>query len=106
MPKTSSERLFEKVKPYNSSPLGPSVTDIGRMPLTADVVEDISKCLRETDVSELKMGLWFAQGVLDSNPPRDLLLLLLAELPKWINHEKNDIREMALPLLVRLREGF
>jgi hypothetical protein len=76
------------------------------MPLTNDVVADIMECLRDRDVFELKIGLFFAEGVLDSRPPQQLLLLLVDKLPKWITHENDDVREAALPIFVRLGENF
>ena len=55
--KRSSERLFEKVTPFMGDSIGVSADAIAKMSLTADVVEDILKCLRDTDTSELKIGL-------------------------------------------------
>ena len=106
MPQLASDRLLRRVRPYLTSPLGPSIEDVAEMPLTAEAVADISECLRSSDISELKWGLWFAEGVLDSNPPRDLLCFLVAELPKWMKQENDDVRERALPLLIRLRDNF
>lgn len=101
-----SDRLVKKVKFYQSSPVGYSIEDIGKIPITTELVKDIFECLRSSDVSELKSGLWFAQGVLDSNPPKELLFFLVAELPKWMTSQDDNVRWRALSLLIRLRENF
>lgn len=106
MAQSASDRLLDRVRPFKGDSVGISVAHINKMPLTTDAVADIFDCLRSDDPKEFGWGLWFAQGVLDSNPPRELLLFLVAGLPKWISHEKDDVREVALPLLIRLRENF
>jgi len=106
MAEPASDRLFAKVKPYRSSPPGASLKDIQKMPLTSDFVADIMECLRDQDVFELKIGLFFAAGVLDSKPSQELLLLLVDKLPAWMTHENDDVREAALPVFIRLGESF
>jgi len=104
--KQASDRLIQRTRPFQGDAIGIALEDIAKIPVVADVVADIFECLRSPDVSELKWGLWFAQGVIDSNPPKELLRFLVAELPKWMRHQNDDVRERALSLLIRLRENF
>jgi hypothetical protein len=106
MTRNASDRLIERVRPFKGDSSGIAIEHIAKMPLTPTVVADILECVRNNDITELGWGLWFAQGILDSQPPRELLKFIVAELPKWIRHEATSIREGALPLLIRLRENF
>ena len=103
---TASERLLERVRPFKGDSVGIGIEHIAKMPLSSEAVADIFECLRSENVSDLSWGLWFAQGVLDSNPPQELLRFLVRQLPKWIAHHQEALREHALPLLIRLRENF
>jgi hypothetical protein len=57
-------------------------------------------------VSELKWGLWFANGILDSNPPQEFLKWLIPNLPGLLTHENWDIRNGTLKVFIRLRDNF
>src|SRR6266404_9979504 len=106
LPLTASDRLIQRARPFKGDALGIGLEHIAKVPMTAELVTDIFECLRSGDPAEVKWGLWFTQGVLDSNPPIQLLRFLIPELPKWLNHDDNAVRVTALPLLIRLRENF
>src|SRR4051812_20902832 len=100
------DRLFERAKLYRNNHIGVGLEDISRMPLTTDLVTDIFACLRSDDILDLKTGEWFALGILDSNPPQELLLFIVNQLPKWLSHPHDEVRENAIALLIRLRGSF
>lgn len=103
MIKVASDRLIERAKRVQVDPVGISAADIARVPLTAEVIEDIEECLANPDVAELKWGLWFANGLLDSKPPQEFLTRLLSRVQDWLKHRDWDVRERALDIFVRLR---
>jgi hypothetical protein len=107
MSKIASERLLERAKRVNPSSLGISAADIARIPLSDEMVSEITECLSKLDVvSELKWGLSFTLGVLDVNPPQDFLKWLLPKVPIWLKHQDWDVRERALEIFVRLRNNY
>lgn len=103
---SSSDRLIEKAERYIGDSVGIGIEDIGKIPLTEEFLSDLFACLRATDPKELKWGLWFAQGILDSGPPDNFLQFLVSRIPSWLTHQNEDIREESLSLLIRLRENF
>jgi len=106
MSKTASDRLIARANGVGAGSTGISAADIARIPLTAEVVTDIVECLSSPNASELKWGLWFANGILSSNPPQDFLKWLITMLPGWLKHENWDVRNSALEVLVRLRDSY
>jgi hypothetical protein len=96
MPTPASDRLIERAKLAGAGSFGISAADIARIPLTEEVIDEISECLSSRDPSEVKWGLYFAAGILDSNPPEQFLRWLMSKVPDWIKHENWDIRDEAL----------
>lgn len=107
MPKTASDRLIERANRVGAAgSVGISAADIARIPLTKEVIGEIEECLSSPDVAELKWGLWFANGILDSNPPQEFLNGLLPRVPVWLKHENGSVRHAALEIFVRLRNNY
>lgn len=104
--KTASERLIARAQPFKLDSIGISANDIARIPLTNEMIGEVEECLSNSDVAELKWGLWFANGMLDSNPPEEFLKRLLLRVPIWLKHEEWDVRNRALELFVRLRTNY
>jgi hypothetical protein len=102
----TSDRLIARAKRFKTDSIGISAADIARIPLTGEVIAEIIECLSNSDVSELKWGLWFAFGILDSNPPQDFLKWLVPRVPGWLKHENWDVRDNALIVFARLRDNY
>jgi hypothetical protein len=103
----ATERLLAHVKPFQpKGSIGISLDEVARIPLTAEFISDIEKCLSSPDVAELKWGLWFANGILASKPSQEFLKDLLPRVPDWLGHDDWNVRKSALELFVRLRENF
>jgi hypothetical protein len=106
MPNDPSDRLIEKALPFKGDSLGIGLEAIAKIQLTRDVLDDVLECLRSAQSSEIGWGLFFVRGLLDSDPPQELLRFLVEKLPSWTRSESEDVRERAVPLLVRLRSNF
>jgi hypothetical protein len=107
MSKIASERLLERAQQVKSDALGVSVADIARIPLNDEMLDDIKECLAKSDaVNELKWGLWFALGILDSHPPQEFLKWLVPKVPAWLSHKDWAVREGALDIFIRLRDSY
>lgn len=106
MIKAASDRLIERANQAGASSTGISVANIARIPLSGEIVGEILECLSSPDVSELKWGLWFAFGILDSKPPQDFLKGLISKVPAWLKHEEWDVRDRALNIFIRLRDNY
>jgi hypothetical protein len=102
----ASERLIQRARPFKGSSIGVGLEHIAKIPIGGELIQDILAALNSGDSSELKWGLWFAQGVLSSKPPQEFLRYLVTMVPKWIQHEDFDVRCRTLGLLIPLRDNF
>ena len=103
---TPSDRLIERAKNCGATQLGIGQADISRIPISQEVIDEIVQCLSSRDANEIKWGLWFANGILDSNPPQAFLKWLKPRIPDWMEHEKWDVRNQAMEIFVRLRDNY
>src|SRR4051794_16258547 len=101
-----SKRLLERANPFRGDCIGIGLQHISKIALTADVIAEITACLDSGDSGEVGWGQWFALGLLDSHLPQQLLLRLVREIPGWLEHPEERIREHAVQLLIRLRDSF
>ncbi|MBI5385969.1 MAG: HEAT repeat domain-containing protein [Verrucomicrobia bacterium] len=106
MTKAASDRLIERANQVGAGSTGISVADMARIPLTSDLIGEIEECLSSPDVAELKWGLWFANGILGSNPPQEFVKALLPRARAWLKHENWDVRDRALNIIIHLRENY
>jgi len=106
MIKAASDRLIARANRAGAGCTGISAADIARIPLTDEVVREIEECLSSLEVSELKWGLWFTNGILDYSPPQEFLTGLLPRVTTWLKHEDWDVRDHALDIFIRLRKNY
>lgn len=107
MPPQLYERLFEYSKPFQAGKLGPSIQEIGKIPITADLVSDLTAAIRSPNSSDRNVALFFCEGLLACNPEhRDLLSALVPLVNDLITSTDDLARSSVVPVFIRLRGWF
>lgn len=101
-----SDRLLKLIEPYSSVKNTLSAEDIAKVPWSRELESAVLGCLKSKDKADLVWGLFFSEGILRKGAGELLLAELRRMLPSFIKHQEAAVREMALPLLITLRESY
>lgn len=99
------QRLFEHARPFRTGEFGPSLEDVGRIPIVPALINDLAAALDSNDLTDQKVGLFFCEGLLLLVPQDSELAKVVAPRIERLTHSGDElVRSVAVPAFIHLRQ--
>jgi hypothetical protein len=108
MPQPLYERLFRHSKPLTTAAaVGPSIQDVGKIPVTSELIEDLVAALQSPRSADRNVALFFCEGLLDHNMgDPEFVRAVVPPVETLIMSDDDFVRSSAVPVYARLRDYF
>jgi hypothetical protein len=107
MPQKLYERLFQHSKPFTTAAVGPSIQDVGKIPITSELVGDLVAALQSPSSADRNVALFFCEGLLDQNRgATELIRAVVPPIDTLIMSDDDFVRSPVVPVYARLRDYF
>jgi hypothetical protein len=103
-----SARLIKRAEKFERSEVGIGLESVSKIQWDKNVLADLLACLDSDDPKEIRWGLWFFQGFIESGRlPETALKELQKRLPLLVEqHPETDVREFLVPCLALAGRHF
>jgi HEAT repeat protein len=101
--------LTDYVSKTRKLSFGISISDIAQLELSESLIEDIKKGLKSTEFFEVKMALFFLEGLLSKKKGQDEFILkniAIEFLPRFLVHSDHRLRTSAYSILSLLGNDY
>ena len=107
MSQTPHERLFEHSNPFQTGKFGPSIEDIGCIPITNILLADLANALQSNDTTDRDVALFFCEALLVKHPQSAELIAAVAPIIyKFICSDDKFLPYSAVPAFIHLKDRF